>query len=817
MDQSGTSPPEALPKWLTEEYFRSLFRRKSPGEEVAVQNVTVKFADEERVHGRLIRVAVDVATPAGAKTLSYIVKRPAPGQFASTPASANMYRMEALVLGEIIPAMEKVLEAVAPGKFEQLAPRLVDYGLDENRFIMTEDLSVVGFSTGNRQIGLDLEHSLAYVNHLAAFHAASVAVMDRYESEIKAIPLLIDSEEVKFLNEFIATSMKGVESAIDSWEEGSKYAHQVRTLGASLPSRLALANRAGEGLAVLCHGDMFVNNILFRGGAGGPAVRLVDFQLSRVGSFADDLAGFLVSAVDDDVLRSHWERVGEQYRGALNAALLALGHGARALSQEAVRDAMRAQRAVAQFALFHMLPRSRAPAAVHLHAAGPAFHAPAYRALLALLLPRFRALGWLDEFHNAEVNHKNRIPSWLNRDYFQLLLQQQSTGADLQVEGVHVTKPGGKSSSTTDFFQAAVGISIPSGVETEFFVLRCPGNVVFAKMPAKSCMLEMEIPALGKQISAAEKGTASGIKSSQSRSLLDRRENSRYYTHKKIQVKTVFHHKTPDLKFCLAVIHLLAILHVASMIATGGNNSKISDIATSPFLKEYITTSIKTIFPHLATLQTEQKEEENGPSETRDERVLLDSQEAIVKSDEIQLDTQKTTQEYSAEKERKLNAVANERIRRDSHSSKYRLNEGEQRHEQDVSKFNNIGHKINKTISRASYVNELSYQSERVDARGNTTEPSEESFPTIPRLSDLTSSYQERREDLQRRLGAHFPVDRVSFFRVTPQASPSKKVYSHNTKNSSVVSIKLPRLRQFVLNERFLSTFHTSSFVHIYT
>uniref|UniRef100_A0A182QQC1 CHK kinase-like domain-containing protein n=1 Tax=Anopheles farauti TaxID=69004 RepID=A0A182QQC1_9DIPT len=189
--------------------------------------------------------------------------------------------------------------------------------LARDDLLVLEDLRVRSFTMPNRQAGLGSKQLEAVLVELARFHATSLAYKQRHPSEFqkltKALVEGIFSQANaewyrKYYDVLTRNAIQMVRQTVP--EKKEHLAKLEEFLGNCFGHLVELVNRESK-LSVICHGDCWTNNVLFRYGEDGAIAEtcLVDFQLIRYGSLALDLA-YLIYCCTDGALRKtnlqHW-------------------------------------------------------------------------------------------------------------------------------------------------------------------------------------------------------------------------------------------------------------------------------------------------------------------------------------------------------------------------------------------------------------------------------------------------------------------------------------------------------------------------------
>ncbi|KAK3928875.1 Alpha/beta hydrolase domain-containing protein aho-3 [Frankliniella fusca] len=233
----------------------------------------------------------------------------------SHPKEVNFYR-------KLVPALEALQAELGVPQDERIRcfPRL--YGarvgggkdpdeVDDDAILVLEDLSVAGYRSGDRNLGVDLDHCRLAVRELARMHALGI-VMRRLRPEVFHGPAFQDTC-VYFKHDCMAEAHE----SLRAFEDNS-----LALLLDKVPEVLELADEdtlrrgvrtlTGRDMALrrepfytVLHNDFWVNNMMFAydGDARPDRLKMVDFQITEIGSPVQDLLFFLFSSADSAALR----------------------------------------------------------------------------------------------------------------------------------------------------------------------------------------------------------------------------------------------------------------------------------------------------------------------------------------------------------------------------------------------------------------------------------------------------------------------------------------------------------------------------------
>uniref|UniRef100_A0AAG5CUR4 CHK kinase-like domain-containing protein n=1 Tax=Anopheles atroparvus TaxID=41427 RepID=A0AAG5CUR4_ANOAO len=209
--------------------------------------------------------------------------------------------------------------------------------------IIMEDLRLREFRLWNKHDPVDYEHARLFMTHIGRLHAISLAMKrDRPEQfEQFKLPNPFDEmlkEDSPFRN-MILSQVQMVIDALD--EEDTVTRAKMEQLKEDVFRELLRCGdpSLAEPYAVVGHGDCWTNNMMFRYQDGSPQeIILLDWQVLRYVTPAQDLVYFIFSCTDGAFRRKHYEEMIDIYHSSLSAMLERLQHDPNELFPRSALD-----------------------------------------------------------------------------------------------------------------------------------------------------------------------------------------------------------------------------------------------------------------------------------------------------------------------------------------------------------------------------------------------------------------------------------------------------------------------------------------------
>jgi hypothetical protein len=179
-----------------------------------------------------------------------------------------MFELESGAFMTIIPAVYRLLDDKSPGEFQNFAARCLYYHSGSPApAIVLDDLKEQGFRMADRTVGLDMKHCLLVMRTLAQSHAAS-AVLHLKDPEIFkpfGESFFCERNRKSIEMQFQGT-MQSLAKEVKNWPLYSdRFASKLHRLADNAADFIIKdLERNYEDFNVFVHGDLWVNNMMFR-------------------------------------------------------------------------------------------------------------------------------------------------------------------------------------------------------------------------------------------------------------------------------------------------------------------------------------------------------------------------------------------------------------------------------------------------------------------------------------------------------------------------------------------------------------------------
>ncbi|KAM3958906.1 uncharacterized protein ACR2FA_007082 [Aphomia sociella] len=227
--------------------------------------------------------------------------------------------------------------------------------LAQSDSVILKDLKQYGFVMPDRRQGLSIEQCYFVLKHLSQFHALSLAMKCHnpegfYEllndkDGISEVFFVSENEDYyrNYYREASQNAIEMVEEELKDSKDKDLYVEKLRQFCSEdtfFRTMLDLVTPK-EPLAVICHGDCWTNNFLFRYVDGDIAeMYFVDFQLVRYASPAIDLAYIMYLCLDRQQRSEHLASLLEYYVDELHRRLVEMSDDDSIFNTSLNRDAL---------------------------------------------------------------------------------------------------------------------------------------------------------------------------------------------------------------------------------------------------------------------------------------------------------------------------------------------------------------------------------------------------------------------------------------------------------------------------------------------
>ncbi|XP_063995221.1 uncharacterized protein LOC135172783 [Diachasmimorpha longicaudata] len=266
------------------------------------------------------------SSPPDTRTINFFVKIPPPadspqGEFNNEFGS---FKKEVALYTEVFPEVLRGLDRYSvPECF---------FGLDGD-VIVLEDMMPAGYIMKNKLDPFDFDHCKVVLETLAKFHAKSIifetlskkSLLEEFPHCMHETLFSFDGRGQRGFQAAVAAALAMID-LLDSLDDAEKIKFKERIVSTA-ESHVERLMPSKKLINVLCHGDLWANNLLFKYGEGGrpDACCLIDFQLARYNPPAHDILCFLQFSTTRQLRERYGPELFKIYHDQLSKSLAHAG------------------------------------------------------------------------------------------------------------------------------------------------------------------------------------------------------------------------------------------------------------------------------------------------------------------------------------------------------------------------------------------------------------------------------------------------------------------------------------------------------------
>ncbi|XP_053691220.1 uncharacterized protein LOC128739748 [Sabethes cyaneus] len=308
-----------LPKWLDAKYFEKTLRKVKNDSTIDVRSVEVKYAFPKGVNyaSVIYRVRVSFRTKDQQTcSRSYIVKgKPETEMAKQKLGEYNVHGKEMDIYQIVIPEFKRLMRSIGDRTHQYASTLCIDR---ERDVIVFKDLSPLGYLMVDRLSGLDEIHTKMSLKLMAKMHASSLKLAEMRPNIFEGYKTGMMTRETDAFYPMFYSNFDALTEEISTWgAEWQYYATKLQKLRPHFIEQglTVFDHQCDDDLRVLAHGDLWINNLLFKYDASGNPIDviLLDFQFCSYSTPVIDLCYFFFTSTKDAIRQDHFEEYVQYY------------------------------------------------------------------------------------------------------------------------------------------------------------------------------------------------------------------------------------------------------------------------------------------------------------------------------------------------------------------------------------------------------------------------------------------------------------------------------------------------------------------------
>lgn len=314
--------------WLNENFVWNILSKHSkvPVKEIKSFKTQPATAKGENYASVMTLLSVEYVTEESpdVESVSFIVKSRVESEvFDAIEEEYNIFEREQQVYSVLMAKAEGLLRSI--GDETIFGPRAIYL---EDGIIVQENLKTKGYCIVDVKKGLNLEQITATLVKLAKFHATTMVLYRKNPDLFKHHLAGNVSETPTPLHDIYTNA---IQSSIEYCKTNANlcpYVPKLEEFGTKIIPKMinVFSRNKVDRFHVLNHGDLWVNNIMFKNDS---ELLFVDYQEGYLGSPGIDLNWFMFSSWPTEIFKNHRDRLMDVYQSVLQEVLQKLDYDQR--------------------------------------------------------------------------------------------------------------------------------------------------------------------------------------------------------------------------------------------------------------------------------------------------------------------------------------------------------------------------------------------------------------------------------------------------------------------------------------------------------
>ncbi|KAG0710142.1 hypothetical protein GWK47_023424 [Chionoecetes opilio] len=317
--------------------------RKDPPTKVTIKTFTVRNATKpgESFNAELILLDVEASlgssgdgqsSHVGDKEYHLVVKFLTKDAMTREVIKRCGYHIKELKMyAEVVNELNDFQATHAGDKYRLFLPEFIYGKCTEREYVLVmQNVKVLGYETNPKQEGLNFEHAMVAVEHVARLHAVSYSY-DKTHNFLEKFPCFQFSTAIStFFKPVVWASLANVITFLKSkktYEDMVKKLEMGRT---TLPVKFAALwdDQTRHRFLALTHGDFWNSNLMYRHDESSSSIeslKLIDWQIAQWNNPVFDLHYLLNTSTSFAMRRDHAEEILRHYHATFITATTTMG------------------------------------------------------------------------------------------------------------------------------------------------------------------------------------------------------------------------------------------------------------------------------------------------------------------------------------------------------------------------------------------------------------------------------------------------------------------------------------------------------------